>query len=62
MHSVEAFLAAADIGGREIYRVRAGRIIDQLEAAGIVGPSNGSKPRDVLIHDEVTLEELLRTL
>ena len=41
---------------------RAGRIIDQLEAAGIVGPSNGSKPRDVLIHDEVTLEELLRSL
>lgn len=41
---------------------RAGRIIDQLEAAGIVGPSNGSKPRDVLIHDEVKLEELLRRL
>lgn len=41
---------------------RAGRIIDQLEAAGIVGPSNGSKPRDVMIHDEVTLEELLKTL
>ena len=41
---------------------RAGRIIDQLEAAGIVGPSNGSKPRDVLIHDEVKLEELLRKL
>ena len=41
---------------------RAGRIIDQLEAAGIVGPSNGSKPRDVLIHDEMTLEELLRNL
>ena len=41
---------------------RAGRIIDQLEAAGIVGPSNGSKPRDVLIHDEVTLEELLKQL
>lgn len=41
---------------------RAGRIIDQLEAAGIVGPSNGSKPRDVLIHDEVSLEELLKTL
>ena len=41
---------------------RAGRIIDQLEAAGIVGPSNGSKPRDVLIHDEVALEELLRSL
>ena len=41
---------------------RAGRIIDQLEAAGIVGPSNGSKPRDVLIHDEVSLEDLLRSL
>ena len=41
---------------------RAGRIIDQLEAAGIVGPSNGSKPRDVLIHDEVTLEQRLKEL
>ena len=41
---------------------RAGRIIDQLEAAGIVGPYNGSKARDVLIKDEVTLEELLRSL
>ena len=41
---------------------RAGRIIDQLEAAGIVGPYNGSKARDVLIKDENTLEELLRSL
>ena len=41
---------------------RAGRIIDQLEAAGIVGPYNGSKAREVLVHDEVQLEELLRTL
>ncbi len=41
---------------------RAGRIIDQLEAAGIVGPSNGSKPRDVLVHDEVSLEEILKNL
>ncbi|MCR4660202.1 MAG: DNA translocase FtsK [Bacteroidales bacterium] len=41
---------------------RAGRIIDQLEAAGIVGPYNGSKPRDVLVHDEQTLEDLLREL
>ena len=41
---------------------RAGRIIDQLEAAGIVGPYNGSKARDVLIHDEASLEEILRNL
>ncbi len=41
---------------------RAGRIIDQLEAAGIVGPYNGSKAREVLIKDEVSLEELLRGL
>ncbi|MBQ9473445.1 MAG: DNA translocase FtsK [Bacteroidales bacterium] len=41
---------------------RAGRIIDQLEAAGVVGPYNGSKAREVLIKDEVTLEELLRSL
>ena len=41
---------------------RAGRIIDQLEAAGIVGPYNGSKAREVLVHDEVQLEEILRDL
>ncbi|MBQ9639702.1 MAG: DNA translocase FtsK [Bacteroidales bacterium] len=41
---------------------RAGRIIDQMEAAGIVGPYNGSKAREVLIKDEATLEELLRSL
>ena len=41
---------------------RAGRIIDQLEAAGIVGPYNGSKAREVLIKDEVALEELLKSL
>lgn len=41
---------------------RAGRVIDQLEAAGIVGPHNGSKPRDVLVHDDVTLEEILKSL
>lgn len=41
---------------------RAGRIIDQLEAAGIVGPYNGSKAREVLVHDEAQLEEILRDL
>ena len=41
---------------------RAGRIIDQLEAAGIVGPYNGSKAREVLVHDEAQLEEILREL
>ena len=40
---------------------RAGKIMDQLEAAGIVGPAHGGKPRDVLI-DVTQLEPLLRTL
>ena len=41
---------------------RAGRIIDQLEAAGIVGPYEGSKARQVLIADEYSLEQLLRSV
>lgn len=41
---------------------RAGRIIDQLEAAGIVGPFEGSKAREVLIQDEASLERLLDSL
>ncbi len=41
---------------------RAGRIIDQLEAAGIVGPFEGSKARDVLIKTEVELIEHLRNI
>lgn len=41
---------------------RAGRIIDQLEAAGIVGPFEGSKAREVLYPDEYSLEQYLDTL
>ena len=41
---------------------RAGRIIDQLEAAGIVGQFEGSKAREVLIPDEYSLEQKLREL
>jgi len=41
---------------------RAGRIIDQLETARIVGPFEGSKARQVLIRDEMALEEVLNQL
>ena len=41
---------------------RAGRLMDQLEAAGIVGIAQGSKPREVLISDENTLNALLAKL
>ena len=40
---------------------RAGRIVDQLEAAGIIGPFKGSKAREVLIPDEFALEQHLDT-
>lgn len=41
---------------------RAGRIIDQLEAAGIIGPFEGSKARQVLIKDPANLERFLRDM
>lgn len=41
---------------------RAGRLMDQLEKAGIVGAAHGSKPREVLIQDSNTLQSLLNTL
>ncbi len=41
---------------------RAGRLVDQLEQAGIVGPFEGAKARKVLIPDEASLEQFLNTL
>ena len=39
---------------------RAGRIVDQLEAAGILGPFEGSKARQVLVVDDLALEQKLK--
>jgi DNA segregation ATPase FtsK/SpoIIIE, S-DNA-T family len=41
---------------------RAGRIVDQLEAAGILGPFEGSKARQVLVKDDFSLEQILKGL
>lgn len=41
---------------------RAGRLMDQLEDAGVVGPNLGSKPRQVIIPDEIALEQFLQNL
>jgi S-DNA-T family DNA segregation ATPase FtsK/SpoIIIE len=41
---------------------RAGRLMDQLEAAGVVGPNQGSKARDVIIKTEMDLQELLSSM
>jgi S-DNA-T family DNA segregation ATPase FtsK/SpoIIIE len=40
---------------------RAGRLMDQLEASGVVGPNQGSKVRDVLIKTEADLAQVLST-
>ena len=41
---------------------RAGRLMDQLEHFGIVGPSRGAKPREVLVTDDTNLEALLNDI
>jgi S-DNA-T family DNA segregation ATPase FtsK/SpoIIIE len=41
---------------------RAGRIMDNLEKAGIVGPTQGSKPREVYIQDEAGLERIFQSM
>lgn len=41
---------------------RAGRIMDQLESAGIVGASTGGKPRELMVHTESELDEVLRAI
>ena len=41
---------------------RAGRLMDQLEKAGIVGQAHGSKPREVLVQDELSLDQLIASL
>ncbi|MFM9005525.1 MAG: DNA translocase FtsK, partial [Flavobacteriales bacterium] len=40
---------------------RAGRLVDQLEAAGVIGPFEGSKGRKVLFADEISLDQFLKS-
>lgn len=46
----------------EIGYTRAARIMDQLEKAGVVGPAQGAKPREVYIQDETSLDNILESL
>ena len=41
---------------------KAGRVMDQLEAAGIVGPQSGSKPREVLVDSPEELDRIIAGL
>ena len=43
----------------KLLEVGVGRLMDQLEKAGIVGAAHGSRPREVLIMDDMSLENLL---
>ena len=43
----------------EIGHARAGRIMDQLEVLGVVGPFKGSKPREIFFADTMSLQEFL---
>ena len=61
---VEAGLASTSLLQRrlKVGYSRAGRIMDQLEAAGIVGPYTGSKARAVLIDSESELQNIIADL
>lgn len=64
-----ALIVSAQIGSTSLIQRkmklgynRAGRLMDQLEAAGVVGPNLGSKPREVLIKDLIDLEQFLNKI
>ena len=66
---IATFVVANQLGSTSIIQRkfqigynRAGKLSDQLEAAGIVGPNKGPKGRDVLIQDDITLQAKFREL